>query len=65
MKTLIMHPQNKEQVIALKALAKAMKINVEMDPYDPEFIAMVKTAEKNGNYMEIDPNNVRNSLNLK
>ena len=65
MTTLIMHPQNKEQLTALKALAKALKISVETSPYDPEFVAMVKKAEKNGNYTEVDPNDVWGSLNLK
>ena len=65
MTTLIMHPQNKEQLTALKALAKALKISVETSPYDPEFVAMVKKAEKNGNYKEVDPNDVWGSLNLK
>lgn len=53
--TLIMHPQNKEQVIALKAIAKAWKISVETSPYDPDFVAMVKKAEKRGNYTDVDP----------
>ena len=29
METLIMHPKSKEQMVALKALAKAWKISVE------------------------------------
>jgi len=65
MTTLIMHPENKEQLTALKALAKALKISVETSPYNPEFVAMVKKAEKNGNYKEVDPNDVWGSLNLK
>ena len=65
MTTIIMHPQNKEQLTALKALAKALKISVETSPYDPEFVAMVKKAEKTGNYKEVDPNDVWGSLNLK
>jgi hypothetical protein len=65
METLIMHPQNKEQVQALKAIAKAWKISVETSPYDPAFVAMVKKAEKRGNYKELDPNNIWGSLNSK
>ncbi len=65
MTTLIMHPQNKEQLTALKALAKALKISVETSPYDPEFVTMVKKAEKRGNYTEVDPNDIWGSLNLK
>jgi hypothetical protein len=67
METLIMHPKSKEQLVALKALAKAWKISVETkeSPYDPDFVAMVKKAEKRGNYKEIDANDVWGSLNLK
>jgi hypothetical protein len=67
METLIMHPKSKEQMVALKALAKAWKISVETkeSPYDPEFVEMIKTAEKRGNYKEIDPKDVWGSLNLK
>ncbi len=65
METLIMHPKTKDQVLALKAIAKAWKISVETSPYDPNFVAMVKKAEKAANYKEIDPNDIRGSLNLK
>ncbi len=60
METLIMHPKSKEQLVALKALAKAWKISVETkeSPYDPDFVAMVKKAEKRGNYKEIDAKDV-------
>ncbi|RKR83263.1 hypothetical protein BDD43_3467 [Mucilaginibacter gracilis] len=62
-----MHPENKEQLLALKAVAKALKISVETqkDSYDPDFVAMVKGAEKRGNYKTIDPEDVWGSLNLK
>jgi hypothetical protein len=62
METLIMHPQNKEQTAALKALAKAWKISVETSPYDPDFVAKVKKAEKRGNYKELDSNDLWGSL---
>ncbi len=65
METLIMHPKSKDQLLALKAIAKAWKIAVETSPYDPDFVAMVKKAEARGNYTEIDPNDVWGSLNLK
>jgi hypothetical protein len=60
METLIMHPQNKEQATALKAIAKAWKISVETkkSAYDPEFVAMVKKAEKRGNYKTTDPDDI-------
>ncbi len=65
MATLIMHPQTKEQETVLKAIAKALKISVEESPYDPEFVAMIKKAEKRGKYTEIDPKDVWGSLGLK
>jgi hypothetical protein len=65
METLIMHPKSEEQASALKAIAKAWKINVETSPYDPAFVAMIKKAEKHGNYKDVDPNDVWGSLNLK
>jgi hypothetical protein len=65
METLIMHPHNKEQAAALKAIAKTWKISVETSPYDPDFVDMVKKAEKRGNYKSIDPADIWGSLNLK
>jgi sialic acid synthase SpsE len=65
METLIMHPQNKEQTAALKAIAKSWKISVETSPYGPNFVDMVKKAEKRANYKTIDPGDVWGSLQLK
>ena len=67
METLIMHPENKQQLLALKAIAKALKISVETQksPYDPDFVATIYNAEKRGNYKAIDPDDVWGSLNLK
>lgn len=65
MTTLIMPPQNKEQETALKATAKAWKINIETSWYDADFVTMVKKSGKRGNYTEIDPKDVWGSLNLK
>ena len=43
-----MHPQNKEQLDALKAIAKALKVTFETNssPYDPAFVADVLEGEK-------------------
>lgn len=50
METLVMHPANKEQLAALKAIAKALKIpfekKEEKEQYDPAFVKMVRDAEK-------------------
>lgn len=69
METLIVHPENKEQLAAIKAFMKALKINfekkLEESPYNPEFVAMIKKAEKNPSYKTVDPNNLWESLQLK
>ena len=69
METIVMHPANKEQLAALKAIAKALKIPFEKkenkEQYDPAFVKMIKDAEKRGNYKTVDPNDVWESLGLK
>jgi len=46
METLIVHPGNKEQLTALKAFMKALKISFEKEEskYDPEFVAKIKES---------------------
>lgn len=44
-----MHPTNKEQSAALKAIAKALKVAFETDKsstYNPEFVAKILAGEK-------------------
>jgi hypothetical protein len=58
METLIMHPQNKEQLSALKAIAKAFKIDFksEKDSYNPEFVKKILQGRediKNGKGVKI------------
>lgn len=53
METLIVQPRTKEQLTALKAFIKALKIDFksEKSPYDPEFIKKIlegREAIKNG-----------------
>ncbi|MFA6085359.1 DUF2683 family protein [Mucilaginibacter sp.] len=53
METLIVHPDNKEQLDALKAFMKAFKISFEENKsvYDPEFVAKIQKSRvqvKNG-----------------
>jgi hypothetical protein len=71
METLIMHPENKEQLTALKAFAKAMKITFEREKkqelserdktialYGIELVETVERAEqsiKEGNVKTLDP----------
>jgi hypothetical protein len=52
METVIMHPKNKEQLAALKAVAKALKVAFETDknsPYDSAFVAKILAGEKSKN----------------
>ncbi|WP_304062777.1 DUF2683 family protein [Pedobacter glucosidilyticus] len=69
METLIVHPENKEQLAAIKAFMKALKINFEKkseeSPYNPDFVDMIKRAEKSSSYKTVDPNNLWESLQLK
>lgn len=48
METLIIHPKNKEQLAALKAFVKALKIDFtsEKSPYNPEFVEKILDGEK-------------------
>lgn len=48
METIIAHPKNKEQLIALKAFMKALKVDFETEksPYNPEFVAKIKRGEE-------------------
>ncbi len=49
METLIMHPQNKEQLIALKAFAKALKV-----PFSNSREAELSEREKELSFTGID-----------
>jgi hypothetical protein len=68
METVIMHPKNKEQLSALKAVAKALKVDFETEesPYNPEFVARIKTnyeLAKQGEVITIeDPKNIWPSI---
>ncbi len=63
METLIVHPENKEQLIALKAFMKAFKISFteQKKGYDPEFVAMVEQGDedlKAGKGVKVDLDNL-------
>jgi uncharacterized protein DUF2683 len=58
METLIVQPKTKEQLTALKAFIKAMKIDFksEKSPYDPEFVEKILQGRediKNGKGVRI------------
>ncbi|UEG54478.1 hypothetical protein LLH06_05815 [Mucilaginibacter daejeonensis] len=48
METLIVQPKTKEQLAALKAVIKALKIDFrsERDGYDPEFVKKIEQGRK-------------------
>ena len=48
METIIVHPKNKEQLSAIKAFIKALKIDftIEKSPYNPEFVAKIKRGQE-------------------
>jgi len=49
METLIVHPENKAQLNAIKQVLKAMKISFEKKekPYNPEFVAKIQESDQN------------------
>jgi hypothetical protein len=59
METLIVHPENKAQLNAVKQVLKAMKISFEKKekPYNPEFVKKILQGDKDfkeGNFTKID-----------
>lgn len=46
METLVIHPENKQQLEALKALVKSWGIGFEKYPYDVKFVEELKLREK-------------------
>lgn len=58
METLILRPKTKEQAKAIKAVAKALKVDLETEesPYDPAFVKKIldgHEAVKNGKGVKI------------
>ena len=63
METLIVHPDNEEQLAALKAFMKALKISFkEKKPaYDPEFVKMIQQGDEDleaGKGIKVDIDNL-------
>jgi len=62
METFFIHPENKQQLDALKALVKSWGIGFEKYPYDVKFVEELKLREKNVKKGEIvtikDPENI-------
>lgn len=59
METLIVHPKNQEQLLAVESILKMLKIDFQKEQesfYDPEFVAKIKKSEQNfedGNFTTI------------
>ncbi|KQM66400.1 hypothetical protein ASE74_08325 [Pedobacter sp. Leaf216] len=63
METLIVHPENKAQLNAVKQVLKAMKISFEKreKPYNPEFVEKILDGDrdfKEGKFTKIDLENL-------
>ncbi|MEH3116025.1 DUF2683 family protein [Pedobacter terrae] len=63
METLIVHPENKAQLNAVKHVLKAMKISFEKKEkaYDPEFVEKILQGDKDfkeGNFIKVDLDNL-------
>jgi len=63
METLIVHPDTKEQLAALKTFMKAFKISYEdeISTYDPEFVEMIRQGDedlKAGKGVKVDIDNL-------
>jgi hypothetical protein len=63
METLIVRPGSKEQLTAIKAVMKAMKISFERKEsgYDPEFVKMIQQGDedlKAGKGISVDVDNL-------
>lgn len=61
METVIVHPKNDEQLSAIKAFAKALKMDFETtkSPYNPDFVKKIKQSKKqveDGKFITLDPN---------
>lgn len=58
METVIMHPKSKEQLSALKAIAKALNVEFETNTYNPDFVEKIKESTrqvKAGKFTTLDP----------
>ncbi len=67
----IAHPENKEQVNALKAFVKALKIKFEVasvKEYNPNFVAKIQKSKKEiegGKFTRIEKEDLQQFLGMK
>jgi hypothetical protein len=71
MTTFTIHTEDKEQLNALKAFMKALKIKFEMSnddkPYNPDFVAKIEKSKKQiqeGKFTRVDINDLDKFLGL-
>lgn len=68
---LIVHPNTDEQVKALKAFMKALKIKFEIsneEDYDPDFVAKIEESReqyKKEEFISIEKKDIKNYLGLE
>ncbi len=68
---IIAHPETTEQLKAIKAFMKALKIKFEISkesPYNPEFVAKIEKSRKdfeNGNFTRVEKSDLQNFLGLE
>lgn len=46
METLIVHPKNEDKLKIVKAFLKAIEVDFEKSPYNPDFVSKIKEGEK-------------------
>ena len=67
----IARPKSQEQINALKAFMKALKIKfdiTESEVYDPEFISKIEQSKEqyhNGEYVSVNEKDLKNFLGLE
>ncbi|SEN68702.1 Protein of unknown function [bacterium A37T11] len=66
MEAVLIHPKNKEQLAAVKAFAKALKMDfetkVEESPYNPEFVQRILNADKSAKMGNVT--RIKNAKNI-
>ena len=69
--TIIIHPENQEQVNIIKAFMKALKIKFDIkdiSPYNKEFVTKINKSKKEferGEYLRADKQDIDKLLGLK
>jgi hypothetical protein len=61
METILVYPKNPDKMKALKAFLKALKIDFEKSPYNPDFVSKIKRSDediKAGRTSKITPDDI-------